>query len=265
MYSFKEFQERPAKHMRRIVVFMPDEQTPRFMWASTQIHTFGSFVDSVEVEHPFAKDAFFHQKQITLNQWTGEALGCSIQLHYDDDFRAKYSNENTAVKKATHGKRGMEWRGPIFAYCGSLRGGDEDPLDVVNVLDLNMRHYGGLIAFLIDFANRTDEQAIRKGGKVDGVKINCNGERRARNAPRYESVKVPMSHPIFERAGAVSQISVVCVQPKMSRAASSADSLSAHRRTTCHLEIPSRPSDLARRFRRRLSHKPAGHFLAHKL
>ena len=43
-----------------------------------------------------------------------------VALRYDDAFRMNFKDENRAVVKATQGKHGTSWRGPIFAYCGEM-------------------------------------------------------------------------------------------------------------------------------------------------
>ena len=192
--------------MRRIVVFHPEEESPRFMWVPFETCGFAGFVKPKITEQlSFAEDATSSMR-ITNNAWTGTCLPITLSLKYADDFIACYPASNRAVIRATDNKSLFKWRGPLLAFCGwsDIRG------DIVNMKDVDMRTFSALAAFLVDYSNRTLEHALRKGSKVECVKVNCNGERRVNGAPRYELVKVPASHPVFDGRGSKSQVSVVC-------------------------------------------------------
>jgi len=89
--------------MRRIVVFLPDEPAPRFMWAPIKTADFGSYRG---VEHDsFAPNAK-SRLPILENPWTGTRLPHTISLKYDNNFMDHYPTNNRAVANATHGKCG---------------------------------------------------------------------------------------------------------------------------------------------------------------
>ncbi|KAM0724187.1 hypothetical protein Q7P37_000069 [Cladosporium fusiforme] len=185
--TFKDFSDdkRPSPAMRRIVVFLPDEKKPRFMWAPAQRH--------------FAGAAGFYQ-----DISTSSVLADTKQLGGASHV---YNNIWTGnVYTATADLCELSWRGPIFAYCGRLHGGDYEELEVTSVHDMDMRTYADLVAFLIDYHNDTKEHALRKGPKVMGVKVSCDGDRRF-GAPQFQDVRVPRSHPIFYGNGSLSMIS----------------------------------------------------------
>ncbi|GAB7335189.1 hypothetical protein MBLNU13_g07614t1 [Cladosporium sp. NU13] len=218
---FKDFaQPAPSANMRRIVVFLPDEKKPRFMWAPVKRHYSGYSLDGrplapwenidkasvTDTEHPM-KPA-----DTDINAWTGQPLGYTIQVQFDDDFQAHYSERNQAVVSATMGMDALGWRGPIIAYCGTLRGGDHDAQDIVELHDMDTRAYSHLVAYLVNHWNGTPEQKLRRGPKVKCVKVACKGEIE-KGLPSHQVVSVPRSHPIFNGGGAPSEVSKLVSMP----------------------------------------------------
>lgn len=216
--SFKDFaQPAPAANMRRIVVFLPDEKKPRFMWAPVRRNYSGCDLKGkplapwedidktsvIDVEH------LMGPRDTTTNAWTGQPLGYAIQILFDDDFKANYSDRNQAVVSATKGMDEAAWRGPIIACCGTLRGGDFNAADIVKIHDMDTRAYSHLVAYLIDHWNHTDEQVVRKSPKVECVKVADSVDRETSKI--YQKILLPPSHPMFWGQSMVADVSkVIC-------------------------------------------------------
>ena len=194
--TFKDFEKRPSENMRRIVVLMPNEEKPRFMWVEVSQRLGYQAVDNSSF---FPKNVIPFGAQIFRNEIinTPVAQGFTIEIKYDDEFMKNYHTTNKAVVAATNKKLGFEWRGPIYAFCCTLRGGNFAALDMTRVRDMDMRTYSDLVAYLTDYYNDKPEHKARKGGKVMAVRINCDGEREDLQLPHYQVIGLPRTHPMF--------------------------------------------------------------------
>ena len=144
--------------MRRVIVFLPGEKVPRFAWMKEKKHMSYS-----EVDYSSYCPAFAYQTPINTNAWTGKGTGYTINLGYDDSFLKNYSDPNKAVITATQGHSQVLWRGPLFAYCGLVYNRGECKGEIRAVDDVDMRTYADLVAYLIDYCNKTPEHKLRKG------------------------------------------------------------------------------------------------------
>lgn len=110
---FKDFTQRPASSdMRRILLFLPDEDKPRFAWAPVKRGLFGD--DAIDMSKFDEYDKVFGRVEIQTNSWTGEDLGYGIQIMFDDNFfRQVPAREPSCV----HGHPGRGWAG--MARTGS--------------------------------------------------------------------------------------------------------------------------------------------------
>lgn len=269
--SFKDFaQPAPSANMRRVVVFLPGEKKPRFMWAPIRRivggpddHRDGEILRDLE---EFEKSSVIDVEHVmrptytTKNAWTGQPLGYAIEVLYDDNFKAHYPDRNQAVASAPLGMDVVGWRGPIVAYCGTLGEENFNKFDVVKFHDMDTRACSHLVAFLISHYNRTLEQEMRKGPKVRCVKVACKGDLE-KGLPSHQVVSVPRSHPIFNGGGASSEISKVSSHSRggVSGVCSSSNAnakLLACFHAIAHLEV-SLLSALIR--------EPAHHLHAHRL
>jgi hypothetical protein len=83
--DFNAFTEpRPSPEMKRVVVFLPGEQKPRFMWSRVTDNELypGAYLN--DMYRP--KNLFWRQAETSKNVWTGEDLGYIVQVWYDDNF-----------------------------------------------------------------------------------------------------------------------------------------------------------------------------------
>jgi len=144
---------------------------------------------------------------ITRNALTGVPLNYEVHLTYDDEFVRRYTTNNRAVINATSNRAGQPWRGPILAFCGYINP-EALEKDVVNVVDIGMKEYSYVVAYLIDAYNQTHSNAMLKGPKVRAVKVRCDGDME-NGHQRFEAVTVPRLHPQLQAFGDISQISQV--------------------------------------------------------
>lgn len=189
--------------MRRVVSFPADATKPQFAWLAIKPDMKDAYDDPIEGvdARPLMGDVFPKPMTCGSNPMVDADLDYGINLCHDDNFLAKYTHDNAAITAATNRKAGHAWRGPLFAYCGQLRG-----QEIVKVDDMDMNSYSNLVALLIDYNNKTASHQRRKGPKIQGVRAHCKGEL---SKGLGESVQVPRLHPIFDD-GEVSAISKVC-------------------------------------------------------
>jgi hypothetical protein len=216
--GFKDFaQPAPSANMRRIVVFLPDEKKPRFMWAPVQRNYSGYDLkgkplapwENIDEASVIDTKHLMRPSDTNTNAWTGQPLGYAIQVLFDDNFQTHYTERNQAVVFATQGMDAVGWRGPIIAYCGTLRGGDFDALDIVKLHDMDMRACSHLVAYLINHYNKTPEQMVRRGPKVKCVKVSDSVDRKTSEV--YKEVLVPPSHPMFWGQSMLVDVSTVMI------------------------------------------------------
>ena len=205
--TFKDFQERPEPGMRRIIVFLPGESKPKFMWRPMEQHWGYQTVTFQD----FMKLDTCKSTGTDCHQFTLKPLKRNLNVRFDDDFIAKYTEENKAITKATGGRLFWKWRGPVFAECGLNHGPDKD---ITQIRDMDMRSFADLVAFFMDYANHSTENRTRKRKqKVLAVRSNCVGEQRLSGVPPFVQVEVPAFHPVFDSFFGIPKISVVVQMP----------------------------------------------------
>ena len=208
--SFKKFEIRPSQDMRRVIYFPADQAKPEFRWLPLKrlMDDDGQYEVAQSINYKtLVGEAFLKPSSFNRNNLVDATLDVTIDLCYDDAFLLKYSENNKAAMLATNWKMGHPWRGPMVAYCGYVATGSWVP-EIVGVVDMDMKTYSDLIAYLIDYANDSHPHRLRKGPKIKAVKINCIGEQRVNKVPFAQMVEIPRMHPIFD-TGDTSAISKV--------------------------------------------------------
>lgn len=196
--------------MRRVISFSADAAKPEFMWLPIAA---ANSLEKLDVEGLLG-NCVPHSMVINQNTITGAPADSIVRLCYDDDFQAKYPNDNAAVLAATNRKNAYRWSGPLVAYANHIG-------------DMDMTSYSDVVAFLIGYYNETDQHELRKGPKIPGVKAHCFGEMRLRSTPPFQDVLVPRMHPVFDN-GEISEVSQVC-----SPSQSSLTKLTSSRKSAC--------------------------------
>lgn len=201
--KFLDFRERPSDGMYRIIYFPSDaseSSRPEFRWLSLDGKGIGEHAGLNEL-----MDGQLHSPMDVKSKhpFLARTLTRPLCVAYDDDFMRNYPGEhnvNAALVHATAGQQSYLMGGPIVVYSGSFRGGSI-PRDV------NMLDYHHVCAWFIDNYNNTEANKRRKGPKVQGVMISCQGERRL-TGKTSKAVTVSRLHPVWY-AGSLSPISKV--------------------------------------------------------
>ena len=117
------------------------------------------------------------------------------------------SSMNSSVVRATQGALGYEWREPILAL--KKEGLDIDPWFY---LDVDMRDYRDVVDYFIWYGvyRSVEDRDVRggdsihnrKGNKVRGAKINCEGDQKYFGAAKFAAVDVPAGHPVLWKVSA---------------------------------------------------------------
>lgn len=226
--KFKDFSDdqRPRDDMRRVVVFHPDEDSPRLMWAPV-VSPDGYEVlasDSVAITDPNGdqvKCQDLRLMRLLTNDRTGKELPHPIHMLVDDHSVGNYTCENRAVPVATERMRRYLWLGPLIAYSSKYfpendpdEGENEE--EVVKIQDLTMRDYADIVAWLVHFP--IDWRIVLgRRGKVDCVRISSDGDERSGGKLSLQPVRVPRSHPIFDGNAPVLEVSKVSQSNAMIR------------------------------------------------
>jgi hypothetical protein len=218
---------RPSVNMRRVVVFIPGEDKPRFKWAPLNEDDLrdgnGEHIHPSRVVETPEYVTWGSVKGVT-NVWTGAPLGYNIQVWHDDDFMEKYQHDGVdgkALRAATQGMDAATWRGPVMACCGSviqtladLQAG-HPPEDTL-MLDMDLRAYSHLTGIMIDCYNETLLHAFhRVPGKVQCVEMACGQGNNSTEV--HKLVQVPRTHPMFQGKSQLSEVSKVCFSFVLSR------------------------------------------------
>ena len=206
--SFRDFSDdrRPAPNMRRVVAFLVSEKKPRFMWLP--IRTL-----------PPEEEGELAAETIDFRSFSPRPSACSwirgihsranpnplLELWYEDAFAITYSSMGEAVRTATNNRADYPWAGNMLAIRGEAWG--VNGVEMTSAGDMDMRAYADVIAFIIAQHNDTPEHKARKGPKVSGIKVACNGERRLYDTDVFSEVLIPRSHPMFESQASVAPIS----------------------------------------------------------
>jgi hypothetical protein len=210
---------RPSINLRRVVVFIPGEDKPRFKWAPLEEED----LRDGNGEHVYPSNVIDTPEYVTwtaikgeANVWTGAPLGYTIHVWHDDEFMEKYQHDGVdgkALRAATQGKDAATWRGPVMACCGSrpqtiqeiLAG---DPIEEVKMLDMDLRAYSHLTSIMIDYYNTTEQNAFRKGPKVQCVEMACGQGYNSTEV--HKLVHMPRTHPMFQGQSVLSAVSKIC-------------------------------------------------------
>ena len=192
--------DRPDPSYKRAILFPPDEVKPKFIWVTYEL--------SQVQEHLGGQigiyDALPEYKPIQRNALRDRDLTNTLEVICRDTFLIDGSRVNKSVVKATQGRPGHEWRGPILAM--KKEGFGRVPRFF---LDIDMRDYRDVVDYFISYGNPDydsvgnedvrgrDNNHNGKGKKVRGVKINCEGDQMCFGAAKFAAVDVPVGHPVF--------------------------------------------------------------------
>lgn len=199
--TFKDFQERPAPDMRRVIVFPENEKKPYFLWTAIKMR---KGYQEVECEEELMKTRC-DRRVIYYNPITLINVRSTMVIKYRDNFFGDGSKENMSVSAATDYRSHYLWGGPMLVLKGFATTGG----NITEMHDLDMKDYSDVVAYFMDSYNDTPKNTARKGPKVRAVKATCRGERRLRGGKQFQPVKISASHPMFDSPSLLSSVSRV--------------------------------------------------------
>ncbi|KAF2252904.1 hypothetical protein BU26DRAFT_515324 [Trematosphaeria pertusa] len=225
--TFKDFHDRPAPEeprgrVYRAIYFHPDEDVPRFVWLKCErvVPTYqdvlaGGYLATNEGEAQ--PDVFIstNSHPIGRNRALGRNLKHTIELEFREAFLYDGSKPNKAILKIVDrsSKYLHNWKGPILAYGTDLvhfPSSDPNPHYGVDLTPVDLKHLSDYLSTYLcpdpfDDSEVQQERKARhnvlkaafKEEMVLGVRINCDGDVKVDGRPKYEGIKLPISHPIF--------------------------------------------------------------------
>lgn len=199
-YSTFDLTSRPTPEHKLGFFFSPDQREPQIMWIHFpwQDEEYDDYRYQVPDCEPFL-GAPGSINQIQCSKVLKRQLSDTIRISFCDRFLKDGSKPNFAIHSfLPKDSKLFDWRGPILAYGMKGLGMDQE---MCRDLDLNDFKY--IVDYMItyDMEDREDGRARINGDKVKGVKINCEGDKRAFGLPEFETIDVPTTHPIFTDHG----------------------------------------------------------------
>lgn len=83
---------RPSANMRRVIVFLPENKKPQFMWAPAKDDPFGGEHVRPHDFITYPKDVSWRPIETRKNDWTGVDIGYAMQVWHDDGFLSLQRN-----------------------------------------------------------------------------------------------------------------------------------------------------------------------------
>jgi len=189
--------------MRRAILFPTDDKSPQWVWvpsasAKTESQSYATLEHLLGQDQNFDSPALERQ-EICCNIVLSRDVEHVIDVWFRSDFLGDGSKINASIVHATQELNAYPWRGPLIALGRkglgeSLRGED-----------LNMSDYRHIIDFLTCFNStmtwsgraREYDWTTKLAGRVQGVRINCAGDKHTFGRKTFEQVTVPLRHPLF--------------------------------------------------------------------
>ncbi|PVH99544.1 hypothetical protein DM02DRAFT_729122 [Periconia macrospinosa] len=194
---------RPNDQSFRAILFPVNEKKPELVW--------------LHCEYSERNGPFWQQVPVISNLWgnvrlqpsswvnvesQGENMEPShtISIYQIKEYDLDLSQSNTSIANiiSTISHQHYDFRGPVVA-CGRKAGvRDHDAWRDIELTDF----YHVVSIFLrINASNqpRVNPRLPSSAIKITGVLINCIGDEKLKNAPRFEPVHIPADNPIFSR------------------------------------------------------------------
>lgn len=186
-YSKFDLTSRPSKEHFLAIIFQQDKSEPHLTW----LHCTR---DSDQVDVPDLKPHLFPEGQAPIQ---GYSVGYNAKLDREllntvhvecrDEFFLDGSLPNRAVRATTKkpGTAHFDWRGTILAY--STVGNQEMRCRDIDLLDFHhcVQSFRARSAPL-------DSMQANAGGRVQAVRINCQGAQTTYDVPPFEAITIPL-------------------------------------------------------------------------
>lgn len=196
VYSTFDTSSRPTDEHFQAILFPPGDNKPKVVWLKCkwydddsgryQLPQTGSFL---------GPDACGSHTPILYNPVLKRKLSDTICVCYRDTFLIDGSTTNNSIASITATKSGQyhDWRGPIIAY-GMIGLG----VNQTDCRDIDMNDFRHITDYFLWYnSEHTPATQPSPGAKVEGVKINCLGDRKMFSKPYFEAVEVSSTDPIF--------------------------------------------------------------------
>ncbi|KAI5847021.1 hypothetical protein DFP73DRAFT_543806 [Morchella snyderi] len=186
----------------RGILFPDDSKAPRFVWVPTK-WTVG-VDDGIGFEKPeFEKFGVSTRSSlITGNNLRSRNLQNKLHVHYRDTFLIDESKLNQSIVVVTGGTAGHKWGGPLLAM--KLPGLSIDPRRYRDIDTVDFRDVVDFICSYPDH-NLSDMSLVKKPTanvrphrQYTGVRINCRSDQDIGGRPKFEPIKLPIDHPVFQ-------------------------------------------------------------------
>jgi hypothetical protein len=190
-------QRQPTPKHSRAILFPAKSGRPRWVWLkSKDERTIAAFLNVPSTKDTTDPDKTMTFQNICRNGVLGRDLLDDMRIYYRETSKTDPSPINKSITVATGHLNARRWNGSVLV-CATLVNGDfrhmetadyRHVLDALSVVDPQGE---ALLAFS-DAEHPLDPSKI---GKVEAVRCDCDGERRANGTAQYRSILLPRLHP----------------------------------------------------------------------
>jgi len=202
--AFKAFQSsaKPTSNSKLGLLFPVDSEQPRLVWIECELREDDSDSEDGPYEYPHVQSLlgpdkpFPEHKPIRRDVFRGFDLDHTVEVLARDAFLIDGSKPNICVVKLTKGAIHHDWRGPLVVI--SWHGIATDPQ---RVRDITLSDFRTAVDYFLCYGEDTPASTMSpnrpRGAKVQGVRINCVGDKRDFGGKKYVGIAVPGDHPVF--------------------------------------------------------------------
>ncbi|KAI0441739.1 hypothetical protein F4803DRAFT_521955 [Xylaria telfairii] len=201
--SFQSFDTttRPTKEHVRAILFPVDNNRPKLIWLHCEwVEPEDKFDKRWQRPNakPFLNNDNGYSVPIQYNPVLARRLYNTVSVSFRDTSLVDGSQHNGSIAAIVNTMPGShhDWRGPIIAY------GQVGPrLDPYECRDINMIDFRHVADYFVSYGSglASSMQIVLPPNvrKVKGVRINCFGDRKMLNKPKFEEIELSTRDPIF--------------------------------------------------------------------
>lgn len=189
---------RPGPSYKRAILFPADTENPKLIWVECieKVSRAGATVEYPKAaEHLYEETCMPEVMSVVYNYRRKKEMRNSLRLVFQAKNREDGMQPNESIQMAVGKLRLCIWRGPVVV----MRNREKDP-DLYD--DITLQDYRQAIDhffyYKLDMGYDGEKDIKGCTKKMQGVRINCLGDRYHYKMEKYTPVEVPGEHPVCE-------------------------------------------------------------------